>query len=91
MSLLISFEAHNNALIEILGGVSIPKEIISKTLAATIKRIVEANKISLQDDELQSERDDYNKAFHIAVKYYYQIVNRVLIDGGFGYNICPFL
>ncbi|XP_049375476.1 uncharacterized protein LOC125840547 [Solanum verrucosum] len=89
-SLLMSSEAHRNALMEVLSGVIIPKETTSETLAATIGRIVEANKISFHDDELPAEGTGHNKALHIAVKCCDKIVTRVLIDGGSGCNICPF-
>ncbi|XP_049400009.1 uncharacterized protein LOC125864121 [Solanum stenotomum] len=89
-SLLMSSEAHRNALMEMLSGVIISKETTSETLAATIGRIVEANKISFHDDELPAEGAGHNKALHIAVKCCDKIVTRVLIDGGSGCNICPF-
>ncbi|KAK4734257.1 hypothetical protein R3W88_008518 [Solanum pinnatisectum] len=62
----------------------------SETLASTIGRIVEANKISFHDDKLSAEGAGHNKALHIVVKYGDKIVTRVLIDGGSGCNICPF-
>ncbi|XP_049405282.1 uncharacterized protein LOC125868753 [Solanum stenotomum] len=87
---LMSSEAHMNALMEVLSRVIIPKETTSETLAPTIGRIVEANKISFHDDELLAEGAGHNKALQIAVKYCDKIVTRVLIDGGSGCNICPF-
>lgn len=75
---------------EVLSGVNIPKETTSETLAVTIGKIVEANKISFYDDELPAEGVGYNKALHIAIKCCDKIVTQVLIDGGFGCNICPF-
>ncbi|KAK4733590.1 hypothetical protein R3W88_007851 [Solanum pinnatisectum] len=75
---------------EVLDGVNIPEETTSETLAATIGRIVKANKISFHDDELPAEGVGHNKALHIAVKCYDKVVTRVLIHGGSGCNICPF-
>ncbi|XP_015169313.1 uncharacterized protein [Solanum tuberosum] len=89
-SLLMSSEAHRNALMKVLSGVIISKETTSETLAATIGRIVEANKISFHDDELPAEGVGHNKVLHIAVKCCDKIVTRILIDGGSGCNICPF-
>ncbi|XP_049358814.1 uncharacterized protein LOC125823480 [Solanum verrucosum] len=89
-SLLMSYEAHRNALMKVLSGVIILKETTSETLAATIGRIVEANKISFHDNELPAEGAGHNKALHIAVKCCDKIVTRVLMDGGSGCNICPF-
>ena len=68
LSLLMSSEAHRNALMEVLDGVNIPKDTMSETLASTIGRIVEANKISFHDDEQLAEGVGHNKALHIAVK-----------------------
>ena len=75
---------------EVLCGASIPKKNTSKTLAAAIGRVVEANKVSFHDDELPSEWAAHNKVLHIAVRYHDKIVKRVLIDNGSGYNICIF-
>ncbi|XP_055800430.1 uncharacterized protein LOC129869872 [Solanum dulcamara] len=90
MSLLMSSEAHRNALMEVLNGVCIPKETASETLAATIGQVLESNKISFHDNELPTEGTGHNKALHIAVKCRDKIVTRVLIDGGSGCNICLF-
>ncbi|KAM3323535.1 hypothetical protein P3S67_004686 [Capsicum chacoense] len=45
MSLLMSSEAHRNTLMEVLSGISIPKETTSETLVAAIGQVVEANKV----------------------------------------------
>ncbi|XP_055803488.1 uncharacterized protein LOC129872554 [Solanum dulcamara] len=90
MSLLMSSKVHRNALMEVLNGVCIPRETTSETLAATIGRVVESNKISFHDNELPTEGTGHNKALYIAVKCRDKIVTRVLIDGGSGCNICPF-
>lgn len=73
-SLLMSFEAHRNALIEVLCGVIIPKDTTRDTLAATIRRVVEENKVSFHDDELPFEGAAHNKALHIAVRYHEKIM-----------------
>ncbi|KAM3360583.1 hypothetical protein P3S68_015437 [Capsicum galapagoense] len=90
MSLLMSSEALRNALMEVLSGISIPKEKTTKTLATAIGRVVEANKVSFHDDELPSEGAAHNKALHITVRYHDKIMSRVLIDGGSGCNMFPF-
>ncbi|KAH0759600.1 hypothetical protein KY290_023093 [Solanum tuberosum] len=90
LSLLMSSKAHRNALMEVLNSVNIPKETTSETLASTIGRIVEANKISFHDDELPAEGDGHKKVLHITVKCCDKIMTRVLIDGGSGCNISPF-
>lgn len=51
--------------------------------------MVEANKVSYQMDEFHSEGLDHNKALHVTVKCGDKIVSKVLINGGFGVNICP--
>ncbi|KAM3324357.1 hypothetical protein P3S67_005508 [Capsicum chacoense] len=84
MSLLMSSKAHRNALMEVLYGVNIPKETTNKILAASIERVVEANKVSFHDDESSSEKGAHNKALYIVVIYHDKFVNRVLIDGGLG-------
>ena len=75
---------------EVLIGVIIPKETKTETLVALIGKIVETNKIYFHDDELSAEGVGHNKALQVAVKYCDKIVTLVLIDGGFGCNICPF-
>ncbi|XP_060192679.1 uncharacterized protein LOC132622154 [Lycium barbarum] len=89
MSLLMSSEAHRDALVKVLSGVSISNETTSETLAITIGQMVEANKISFRNDKLPPEGTEHNKALHITVRCGDKFVSRVLIDGGSGCNICP--
>ena len=67
-SLLMSSESHWISLIEVLSGVTIPKETTSETLGASSGRIVEANKISFHDDQFPAEGFGHNKVIHIAFK-----------------------
>ncbi|XP_060216873.1 uncharacterized protein LOC132644302 [Lycium barbarum] len=89
ISLLMSSEAYRDALVKVLSGVSISNEMTSETLATTIGRMVEANKISFHDDELPPEGTEHHKALHITVRCGDKFVSRVLIYGGSGCNICP--
>ena len=73
LSLLMSSEAHRNALMKMLDGVNIPKETTSETLASTIGRIVQANKINFHDDELPAEWAGHNKTLHIESQSYHNI------------------
>lgn len=90
MNLLMSSDSHENALENVLSGVSVASNTTSEELDATIRKMIEANKVSFRKDEIPSEGVDHNKALHITVKCGDQVISRVLVDGGSRVNICPF-
>lgn len=74
---------------EVLSGVIIQKDT-TRTLTASIGRIVKPKKISFHKDELSAEGSSHNKVLYIAIKYCDKIVTQVLIDGGYICNIFTF-
>ncbi|KAG5585159.1 hypothetical protein H5410_045593 [Solanum commersonii] len=66
------------------------KETTVNQLEELAKRIFESNTITLTDDELPTEGARHNRALLLTVKCEGYYVNEVMIDGGFGVEICPF-
>lgn len=78
MDLWISSDSHRDALVKVLRGLSVPSNTTSEALAATIGKMLEANKSSNQREELLVEGMDHNKALYIIVKYRDKVMSRVL-------------
>ncbi|KAK4718373.1 hypothetical protein R3W88_016711 [Solanum pinnatisectum] len=55
-----------------------------------VGQVLEANKVSFHEDELQPEGLGHNKALNIIVKCRDNFISKVLIDNGSVINICPF-
>ncbi|XP_069143297.1 uncharacterized protein [Solanum lycopersicum] len=88
-ALLMSSQSHRQALMKALDDTYVPSGTSSDNVAAMIHRVIQGHRISFCDDELPSEGRAHNKALHITVVCRGKIVNRVLVDDGYGLNICP--
>ncbi|XP_069146111.1 uncharacterized protein [Solanum lycopersicum] len=88
-ALLMSSWSHRQALMKALDDTYVPSGTSSDNVAAMIHRVIQGHRISFCDDELPAEERAHNKALHITMVCRGKIVNRVLIDDGFGLHICP--
>ena len=89
LSLLIHSDEHRKAVMKILNEAHVPSKVTVSQLEKIAGRIFEVNRITFSDDELPKEGTGHNQGLHITVKCELSYVTRVLIDGGYGANICP--
>ncbi|KAK4738129.1 hypothetical protein R3W88_001826 [Solanum pinnatisectum] len=88
-ALLMSSQMHRQALMKALDDTYVPVGTNSDNLAAMINQVVRGHRISFCDEELPFEGRMHNKTLHVTVMCRDKIINRILIDDGFGLNICP--
>lgn len=61
--------------------------IRSYNIASMINQVIRGHRISFCDEELSFEGKMHNKALHVTIACRDKIINRVLVDDGFGLNI----
>ena len=89
MSLLISSEAHREALFKVLKEVRVPQGVAETTLEHIVSSIFAMDQITFSSDEMEEGGEQHTKALFIVVKCNSKIVSRVLIDNGSSLNVCP--
>ncbi|XP_075074495.1 uncharacterized protein LOC142162087 [Nicotiana tabacum] len=67
----------------------VPIETTFEQLERMAERFFAVNQISFSKNDLPPEGAAHNKALHMAVKYEWYYVKRVMLDGGSGVDICP--
>ena len=85
----MSSQQHRNALLKTSNDNHVSFGTNNDNLIHMVSKVIEIHRISYSDEEFPCERVMHNKALNIAVKCPNKIVNRVLVDDGFGLNICP--
>ncbi|XP_031392178.1 uncharacterized protein LOC116204238 [Punica granatum] len=88
LTLLLSSEPHQEALLRVLTEAQVPKEMPPDRIEETVGCIF-SNTISFSDDELPSEGWTHSRALHIVYKCNNYIIGRVMIDNGSALNVCP--
>ncbi|XP_038999487.1 uncharacterized protein LOC120125050, partial [Hibiscus syriacus] len=89
LSLLLSSEAHRNALLKVLNQTFVPKEIPTEKLDRLVANIQADNFLSFSEDEIPSGMIGNHKALHITVRCKGHVLSRVLIDNGSALNVMP--
>lgn len=82
LSLLLSSEAHRDALLKILNESQVPEGTAAEDLEYVVGQIARTNTITFNEDELTPQRTDHAKSLHIAVESEGMIISYVLIDNG---------
>ncbi|XP_039019836.1 uncharacterized protein LOC120151466 [Hibiscus syriacus] len=89
LALLLSSEAHRNALLKVLNQTFVPKELSVNKLDRLVANIQGDNFISFSEDEIPSGMNGIPKAMHITIKCKGHILSRVLVDNGSTLNVMP--
>ncbi|XP_039036221.1 uncharacterized protein LOC120172975 [Hibiscus syriacus] len=89
LALLLSSEAHRNALLKILNQTFISKDIPVEKIDRLVANIQADNFISFSDDEIPSGMMGNPKALHITIQCKGHVLSRVLIDNGSALNVMP--
>ncbi|XP_050875985.1 uncharacterized protein LOC127079647 [Lathyrus oleraceus] len=89
LSLLLNSEAHRNSLLKVLSTAHITKDITIEQFHDVIAYVTTGNFLGFNDDELQIEGKNHNKALHISLKCIDTILSRVLVDTGSSLNVMP--
>ncbi|XP_039058481.1 uncharacterized protein LOC120202064 [Hibiscus syriacus] len=89
LALLLSSEAHRNALMKVLNQTFVPKDVPVEKIDRLVANIQAENFISFSDDEIPSGMMGNPKALHITIRCKGQVLSRVLIDNGSALNVMP--
>jgi hypothetical protein len=89
LSLLLSSEAHREALLKILNEAHVTKDITVDQFDGVVANITTSRYLGFNESELPSEGQDHNKALHISVKCSDNILSKVLVDTGSSLNVMP--
>ncbi|XP_039054129.1 uncharacterized protein LOC120196383 [Hibiscus syriacus] len=89
LALLLSSEAHRNALMKVLNQTFVPKDVPVEKIDRLVVNIQADNFISFSDDEIPSEMIGNPKALHITIRCKGHVLSRVLIDNGSALNVMP--
>ncbi|XP_050889760.1 uncharacterized protein LOC127095058 [Lathyrus oleraceus] len=89
LALLMSSEAHREALMKFLRTAHVPQEISVNQFEAVVANISASSCLGFNDDELPPEGRNHNKALHISIECVDTVLSRVLVDTGSSLNILP--
>ncbi|XP_039068416.1 uncharacterized protein LOC120214647 [Hibiscus syriacus] len=89
LSLLLSSEAHRDALLKVLNQTFEPKDVPVEKIDRLVANIQADNFISFSDDEIPSEMMGNPKALHITIRCKGHVLSRVLINNGSALNVMP--
>ena len=88
-ALLMSSQLHRQALMKALDDTYVPVGTRSDNVESMINQVTKGHPISFCDEELPFEERSHNKVLYVTVIYHERVINHVLVDDGFGLNICP--
>ena len=66
-----------------------PSGTSNDNVASMIHQVIRGHHISFCNNELLAKGRSHNKALHVTVICRGKVVNHVLVDDGYGLNICP--
>ncbi|KAK2428440.1 hypothetical protein QL285_026962 [Trifolium repens] len=89
LSLLMSSEAHRNALLKLLQKAHVDQDITVAQFDVVCNNITESRCLGFLDAELPAEGHAHNKALHISMKCQDNTIARVLVDTGSSLNVMP--
>ncbi|XP_057969566.1 uncharacterized protein LOC131158698 [Malania oleifera] len=89
LSLLLSSEAHREALLKALNQAYIPQDISIDNFNHVIGGLTATNYITFADEEIPVEGQGHNQALHVSAKCRDHMIARVLIDNGSSLNVMP--
>lgn len=88
-ALLMSSEAHREALIKFLRVAHVPQEISVNQFEVVVANISASNCLGFNDDELSPRGRNHNKVLHISIECVDTVLSRVLVDIGSSLNVLP--
>jgi len=89
MSLILSFEPHQNALQKVLKEAYAPHDIEQKTMEHLMGRIHATNYLYFTADEVDAEGTKHNKPLYITIRCNDCLIGKVLFDNGSALNVLP--
>ncbi|XP_039048787.1 uncharacterized protein LOC120189633 [Hibiscus syriacus] len=89
LALLLSSEAHREALLKVLNQTFVPQDIPVSKMDRLVNNIQADNLISFSDDEIPSGGRGRTKALHITTYCKGHALPSVLIDNGSALNVMP--
>ncbi|XP_054806257.1 uncharacterized protein LOC129308912 [Prosopis cineraria] len=89
LSLILSSEAHRQALQEVLNQAFVQPNITPEKVASVMNVVKASSTISFSEEEVTETAVHQAKALHITLKCEGFIIARVLIDGGSALNVLP--
>lgn len=89
LALLMSSEAHREALMKFLRAAHVPQEISANQCEAVVANISASSCLGFNDDEFPPEGRNHNKALHISIECVDTVLSRVLVDTGSSLNVLP--
>ncbi|XP_057948187.1 uncharacterized protein LOC131143834 [Malania oleifera] len=91
LSLLLSSEAHREALLKALNQAYIPQDISIDNFNHVIGGLTATNYITFADEEIPVEGQGHNQALHVSAKCRDHMIAQVLIDNGSSLNVMPMM
>lgn len=89
LALLMSSEAHREALMKFLRAAHVPQEISVNQFETVMANISASSCLGFNDDELSPKCINHNKALHISIECVDTVLSRVLVDTGSSLNVLP--
>ena len=89
-SLIMSSEAHRNALKKVLDQSYVNKDITPERVEGIVGAISARNSITFTENEISPNTSSHPKALHITLKCQGYVIAKVLIDGGSAFNVLPY-
>ena len=89
-SLIMSSEAHRNALKRVLDQSYVCKDITPERVEGIVNAIRASNSITFTENEIAPNISGRPKALHITLKCQGYVIAKVLIDGGSAFNVLPY-
>ncbi|XP_057976001.1 uncharacterized protein LOC131163431 [Malania oleifera] len=89
LSLLLSLEAHREALLKALNQA--PQDISIDNFNHVIGGLTATNCITFTDEKIPVEGQGHNQALHVSAKCQDHMIARVLIDNGSSLNVMPMM
>ncbi|XP_039057447.1 uncharacterized protein LOC120200765 [Hibiscus syriacus] len=89
LALLLSSEAHQDALLKVLNQTFVPKDVPVEKIDRLVTNIQADNFISFSDDEILSGMMSNPKALHITIMCKGYVLSQVLINNDSTLNVMP--
>ncbi|XP_050876694.1 uncharacterized protein LOC127080417 [Lathyrus oleraceus] len=89
LSLLLSSQAHREALLKVLAQAHVTQSITVDQFDGVVANITACNTLSFSGEELPEDGQNHNRALHISVKCKDDALARVLVDTGSSLNVMP--
>ncbi|XP_059666711.1 uncharacterized protein LOC132312381 [Cornus florida] len=87
--LLCPERLHFKWFMEVLNQASVPSNLTTEQLVKVARQALAYNMITFHDNELIIGGADHNHSLHITVQFNEMSIDKVAIDNGSGYDICP--